>query len=140
MANARVVVSYHQDTQRSAHARVHLKIGAMAYADAIHLSDPELAGASLVQLCELAARYYAILTNSDAIGRVPIASERAVGQLIRLRLAAIGYANARHGSDACVELARDALGLLCSAAIAYCAALLEVEPSGVVDRALGLDG
>ena len=143
MANTRVAVSFSQDHQRSADARVRFKIGAMAYADAMHLGDPELAGAGLVQLCELAVRYYASLTGSGAIGRCALAAPEVVQQLNRLRLAALGYANARHGSDSCIELARDALGALCVAAIAYCEAILGAEPSrpgGVVDRTLHLDG
>lgn len=140
------VVSFSQDNARTARARVNLKLGALAFADARHGRDPQLEEAALIHLRGLAAVYYAQLTGSDEILRCPAArapiAGGAAGYLIRLQIEALAYACGRHGSDACVELARDALGNLCAAAIALCEALLGADPASprAVDRALQLDG
>lgn len=142
MASTRVAVSYTQDSQRSADARVRFKLAAIAYADAAHLGDADLAGAGLVAMCEGALRWYWSFTGRQPASGAPLASRDSAGEVVRLRLAALGYANARHGSDACIELSRDALCALCEAAVAYCQAVLGVPPqeSGeVADRVLRLD-
>jgi hypothetical protein len=136
--SSRVSVSFTQDNQRSADARVRMKIAAVAYADAAHLGDPELAGAGLAAMCESAIRWYWSFAGTSQIGNRPMASPESARELNRLRLAALGYACSRHGSDACIELSRDALGALCDAAVAYCQAVLSsAEPpaQGQGDRA-----
>jgi hypothetical protein len=136
--SSRVVVSFSQDSQRSADARVRMKIAAVAYADASHLGDPELAGAGLAAMCEAAMRWYWSFAGSSqiGIGSRPLASPESARELNRLRLAALGYACSRHGSDACIELSRDALHALCDAAIAYCQAVLSgAEPATQGDHA-----
>lgn len=47
-----------------------------------------------------------------------------------LKLAAIGYANARHGVDACAELALAARVLLCQKAVEFVEALSGSAPKG----------
>ncbi len=144
MTRSSVAVSYSRDTARTAACRVQLKLGALAYADGRHGVDAsaEFSGAALVHVCELAARYYASLTGSDAVLRLPsLIRPEVAGELARLRLACLSYAGGRHGADACIELSRDALGVLCGAAIALCQASLGVDPERrtVVDPALQLE-
>ena len=139
-----MTVSFSSDSAQTARCRVNLKLGAIAYADARHGTSPDrdLTGPALSHLCELAALYYASLTGSGDVLRRSPSSLGASEQLVRLCLASISYACARHGADACVELSRDALGNLCGAAIAYCEMLVGADPAAprVVDRGLQLGG
>jgi len=144
MARSQVAVSFSRDSARTAHARVQLKLGALAYADGRHGADasPEFSAAAVASTCALAARYYASLTGGDAILRQPLIRPELAGEIARLRLSCLSYAAARHGTDSCIELARDALGGLCAAAIALCQAALGDDPqkSRVVDPTLQLEG
>lgn len=56
--------------------------------------------------------------DSHAIGRARV----------KLKLAAIAYANARHGIDADVGLSRAGLALLCQLACEYYEALANADP------------
>lgn len=106
------------DSHAAGRARQHLKLAAIAYANARHGLDAsaELAHAALVFLCQKAAEFVETLPGSSPRNR-RIDSTR--GDHETLQLAAIAYACARHGIDADVGVAREGLALLCQAAIRY---------------------
>lgn len=130
------------DSRAAAEARVRLKLAAISFAS----SPPwgvDLVSASVISLCGAALAYYAAVQGIDY---VPAGAEdptidlgdridasmsplvvRVVGTRIRLKLAAIAYANARHGVDAHLEFTRESLGSLCAAAVAYAEALAEAR-------------
>jgi hypothetical protein len=69
--------------------------------------------------------------DSHAIGRARL----------RLKLAALAYANARHGSDADVGMSREGLALLCAMSIEYYEALTGADPRDrPIDPNLRLNG
>lgn len=134
------------DSAAQAHARVYLKLSALAYAAAGHRStspDPRLAAASAATLCRTAALYYEALAGR----RLPREDDggdsdaRLSSGRLQLLLAALAYDGSRHGADACVEFTRIAIGNLCMAAIRYCEVLDGEDPKRppVVDRMLELD-
>lgn len=51
---------------------------------------------------------------------------------LKLKLAAIGYVNVRHGIDADVKVCRAGLALLCNTALEYYRALMPAGPAAVV--------
>jgi hypothetical protein len=153
----------------SAHARVRLKLAALAYVGMRHGTDSrvEVLLASVSALCGAALAYYGALTGRawspvedrtlhwDAMGPADVSdvSEddvRVMSARIRLKLACVSYESTRHGADAHVEFTRAGIAELTGAAIAYCEALLGTGPgsgdgargprdASVVDRTLHLD-
>lgn len=130
------------DSPAAARTRVMLKLAALGYhgircgADA----TPALVGASLVHLAGCAVGYYHALGGSlprpESIAPTPEAEQC----LAQLQISASAYSCARHGSDACIEFSRDALGALCMAAIAYCQSLPGADTDArIVDSGLALD-
>lgn len=107
------------DSQRAGDARVALKLSAIAYADARFGSDAgDVATVAAGWLGYQALRYCEALSDA-APGSLSLGepSEAGVASLLRLRAVALAYAGARRGADGCAELCRDALAMLCSAAV-----------------------
>jgi hypothetical protein len=146
-----------REHQRAAHVadlRVKLKISALAYCDVRHGGDgPGLLVAAVDTLCGCAERYYAALAGNPGFraerptshGDLPApgASRQEVETVAAraaVKIAAIGYGMSRHGVDACMEYTRAAIGVLCQAAIGYCAAASgAADVKDVVDRTMRLD-
>jgi hypothetical protein len=163
----------HQDGSSSnsastAHARVRLKLAALAYVGTRHGSDAraELLIAAISALCGSALAYYGSLTGKswtrvedrtlhwDAgspadMSDVSDGDARVVSSRMRLKLACVSYESTRHGSDAHVEFTRAGIAELCGAAIHYCETLLgsgigtgdaaDAASGNVVDRTMHLD-
>lgn len=127
----------------TAHARVRLKLSALAYVGARHGSDArvELLLASVAALCGAALAYYGALTNQswtrvedrtlhwDAgspadMSEVSDDDAKIMSSRIRLKLACVSYESTRHGADSHVEFTRAGIAELCGAAIHYCQTLL----------------
>jgi hypothetical protein len=106
------------DSLAAGRARQRLKLAALGYVNARHGIDAsvELVNAGLVLLCKAALEFvesfHGALLKTRRIDLRQGSSEM-------LKLAAIAYANARHGIDADVGMAREGLALLCQAAIDY---------------------
>lgn len=131
-----------RDSPAAAAARVRLKLAALAYAGIRAGLDasPDLVVASLAQACACAISYYQTLGGRVERPASLAPTPEAAAQLAQLQVACVAYASARHGADACVEFARDALHILCGAAITYCQALPGVDGEArVVDATLALD-
>lgn len=105
------------DSIAAGRARQHLKLAALGYANARHGIDTtdELARAGLSLLCQKAWDYWAEVS----LGVIPKNLRTDHGNSEMLKLAAIAYANARHGIDADVGMAREGMAFLCQAAIDY---------------------
>lgn len=138
-----------QDSHAAAAGRVSLKLASLGYSSVRLGADasPELVTTGLVRLCTAALHYYSALGGrvSFPVPASRLADPTAVEQINYLRLAAMSYAAARHGADACVDFARAALAELSVAAIGYCQAILRSDdsdgdpPPSVVDATLCLD-
>jgi len=109
------------DSHAAGRARQHLKLAALGYVNARHGIDAtdELVRAGLRLLCQKAWDYWV----EAALGALPKNHRVDQGDSEMLKLAAIAYANARHGIDADVGMAREGMALLCQAAIDYVASL-----------------
>lgn len=121
------------DNPRAAECRVALKLSAIAYAQARVGSDADrISGVAIGWLGHCALRYCEALSDevpgSRSIGEP---TDAVVAVLSRLSAVALAYAGSRMGADACVELSRDALALLCSAAIdlGRCVEVSGAEPT-----------
>jgi hypothetical protein len=123
-----VRVSSVGDSHAMGRARLKLKLSAIAYASSRHGvdSDAVLSNAGRVFLHKAALDYYEALTGATLHKRP--ADPHLQRDDARLNLAAIAYANARHGVDADAGLSRAGLALLCSVAIEYCEALVSADP------------
>ena len=107
------------DSPRAAECRVSLKLSAIAYAQARIGSDVDrISGTAAGWLGHCALRYCEAL-DDEAPGTRSLGdpTDGVVAALSRLSVVALGYAGSRIGADACSELSRDALALLCSAAV-----------------------
>jgi hypothetical protein len=129
------------DNPHVAELRVALKLAALSYVESGKRSEPceALALSATVDLCGAAVYYFnglARLTGEASyiedrtivMGDVPSAGASAEEvQIVRarvgLKLAAIRYAAARQGDDACAEFTRAAIHDLCTAAVGYREAL-----------------
>jgi hypothetical protein len=111
------------DSLAAGRSRQRLKLCAIGYVNARHGIDAsdELVQTGLKLLCQAAVDFVAALSglNVRRYDLYPQGDET-------LKLAAIAYANARHGIDADVGMAREGLSLLCQAAIDYVEALPSV--------------
>jgi len=105
------------DSLAAGHARQRLKLLAIGYASARHGVDGEieLARAGITRLCQGAVEFV-LAAAPQALKNRRI--DRP-GNSEMLQLAALAYANARHGIDADVGMAREGLAMLCQAAISY---------------------
>jgi hypothetical protein len=105
------------DSLAAGHARQRLKLLAIGYASARHGvdGDLELVRAALTRLRQGAVEYV------EAAAPHAVKNRRIdrPGNSEMLQLAALSYANARHGIDADVGMAREGLAMLCQAAIGY---------------------
>jgi hypothetical protein len=81
--------------------------------------DVELVRAALTRLCQGAVDFVAAAAPSAVKNR---RIDRP-GNSEMLQVAALAYANARHGIDADVGMAREGLAMLCQASISYVEAL-----------------
>lgn len=130
------------DTPSQAYARVGLKLQALAY-DGIRRgadASPELVGCALASLCGSAIAYAQAVGVQVEIPDVPAPTPESSARLLRLQVVAVAYASARHGSDACAEFSRDALGQLCQLAVDYAESLPGAASRGQhVDHTLALD-
>jgi hypothetical protein len=141
----------------TAHARVNLKLAALACVNAClgPAAPPSMVLAGVAALCGAAQIYYGALTgqaleHEDAtlasFGSLPSSDAdpreaRVAMARSQLVLGAVSYVSSRHGADACIEFTRAAIGTLCTSAIRYCEALAG-QPAGesrVVDRTMHLD-
>ena len=115
------------DHPDAAQARVHLKLAASAYHEAGHRQDSgdRIVGMALGNLVNCALAYYVKLNRLhqeqfremiEAVARASSGShiDHAVA---RLQVQALACASTRHGIDACAELTRSAVGVLCQAAV-----------------------
>lgn len=122
--------------------RVSLKLASLAYTNLCvgTSSSPDLASASVTQLCRAAARYFLSLVGPYSVS-VPDEESSVVASLrLRLQVAAVAYASTRHGVDACTEFTRAAIGELCQAAIGYAGELTRPGAThDVVDPTMHLD-
>lgn len=128
------------DSHAAGRARQHLKLAAIAYANARHGVDAsvELARAALAFLCQKAVEFVDALSGSAPRGR---RIDLQHGDHETLQLAAIAYASARHGIDADVGVAREGLALLCQSAINYDESLPKEEmPKRSVHTRLQIGG
>lgn len=109
------------DSLAAGRARQRLKLLAIGYASSRHGVDADvpLARAGLARLCQGALEFV------EAIDEASLKKRRIdlQGDSSALQLAALAYANARHGIDADVGMAREGLALLCQAAIGYAESL-----------------
>lgn len=108
------------DSIAAGRARQHLKLAALGYANARHGLDATdaLVCAGLRLLCQKAWDYWAEMS----LGPVPKNMRPDQGNSEVLKLAAIAYANVRHGVDADVGMAREGMAVLCQAALDYVSA------------------
>lgn len=99
--------------------RQRLKLAAIGYVNARHGldADVDLMNAGITFLCQKALEFVEALSGKHLKHRR--ADLYRQGDNETLKLAAIAYANARHGIDADVGMAREGLALLCQAAIDY---------------------
>lgn len=116
------------DSLAAGRARQKLKLAAIGYANSRHGVDAnvEIARAGLTRLCQIAVEFV------DALAGAPLKNRRIdyrQGDSEMLQLAALAYANARHGIDADVGMAREGLAMLCQAAISYVESLPWEDPS-----------
>lgn len=107
------------DSQRAAECRVSLKLSAIAYAQSrVGLDAERISGTAAGWLGHCALRYCEALDDEPAGSRsIGDPTDGVVAALSRLSAVALAYAGSRMGADACPELSRDALALLCSAAV-----------------------
>lgn len=126
------------DTHKIAHARVQLKLAALAYADSRHGTDSN-DGMVLMAVALLARAsfwYVGALENVDRSGtRIP----EPDGRFDHIKLAALAYVGTRHGGDGGGGFCRDGLALLCQAAIRFVESIDKVNRANVVDHTLKLD-
>jgi hypothetical protein len=122
------------DSHAAGRARQHLKLAAIAYANARHGVDAsaELSRAALAFLCQKAVEVVDALSGSAPRGR---RIDLQHGGHETLQLAAIAYASARHGIDADVGVVREGLALLCQASINYVESFPKEEASRQSARA-----
>ena len=113
------------DSLAAGHARQRLKLLAIGYASARHGVDGEieLVRAGIARLCQGAVEYV-VAAAPEALKNRRI--DRP-GNSEMLQLAALAYANARHGIDADVGMSREGLAMLCQAAISYVESLPWVD-------------
>jgi hypothetical protein len=104
------------DSIEAGRGRVRLKLSAIAYAHCLSGLDTGsgVTEAALEMLISAAIYYWEALMNKKYKGDAD--PKRAK----YLKVAAIAYANARHGVDANIEICRAGLGGLCEAAIKFC--------------------
>lgn len=109
------------DSLAAGQGRQRLKLLAIGYASSRHGVDGEVAlvRAAITRLCQGAVEYVTAATPHAVKNR---RIDRP-GNSEMLQLAALAYANARHGIDADVGMAREGLSMLCQAAISYVEAL-----------------
>lgn len=109
------------DSLAAGQARQRLKLLAIGYASARHGVDGEveLARAGVTRLCQGAVEFV-VAAAPEVVKKRRIDRQ---GNSEMLQLAALAYANARHGIDADVGMAREGLAMLCQAAIGYVEAL-----------------
>lgn len=107
------------DSVPAGQARVRLKLGAIAWVSSqIGISASiDIAGAALDVLCEAAVHYWQVVTGRVFTGQIDHAAAA------KLRVAALAYVNARHGSDTNVEMTRAGMSYLCEASILFCESL-----------------
>ncbi len=131
----------HHDTAGAAEARVSLKLAAERYNASRYGADAggRLTAAALFTLRSRALYYYSQVNRIDLQKRLPadlreLHEYPLVDQTYAcLQNAAMAYSNTRGGADASLEFTRAAIADLCTAAVAYAEALLEV----VVEDAAG---
>lgn len=107
----------------TAHARVNLKLAALAYVGTRHGADAceAFVRDGTLALCGAARAYVRALTGRELSSWAHKEQDDARRRSIHgLEMAAIAYDKARHGSDSAVEFVRAALGMLCQAAITFC--------------------
>lgn len=109
------------DSLAAGQGRQRLKLLAIGYATARHGvdGDVELVRAAVTRLSQGAVEFVAAAAPHAVKNR---RIDRP-GNSEMLQLAALSYANARHGIDADVGMAREGLAMLCQAAISYVEAL-----------------
>src|SRR5262245_8005186 len=118
------------DSHASGRARQQLKLAAIAYNSARHGIDATL---ELVHTARLLFRRKAI-EFVDTLPGALSKNRRAdllcpQGNSEMLEIVGMAYANARHGIDADVGMAREGLALLCQEAINYSESLPREDPS-----------
>lgn len=101
----------------TAHARVHLKLAALAYNGTRHGADAcaEFCQAGAQILCAAAIGYVAALTRQV----IDVAVRTNLYEAKNLEIAAIAYCETRHGADTHQRFTTAGLGNLCQTAIAY---------------------
>lgn len=130
-------------TRESSHARVRLKLYALAYVEARHGVDasPAMCWDALVLYCQSALMYVASLEGKDPSVGVPIdrtihddrgpsasrtmvpGGDRVAQARTELKLAAMGYEAVRRGADSYTQGGHAAIAMVCQAAIRYAEAL-----------------
>ena len=105
------------DSLAAGQGRQRLKLLAIGYATSRHGVDGELAlvRVAILRLCQGAVEFVAAAAPE-------IVKKRRIdrqGNSELLQVAALAYANARHGIDADVGMAREGLAMLCQAAVGY---------------------
>jgi len=105
------------DSLAAGHGRQRLKLLAIGYASSRHGVDGEieLVRGAITRLCQGSVEYVAAAAPH-------VLKNRRIdrpGNSEMLQLAALAYANARHGIDADVGMAREGLSMLCQAAVSY---------------------
>ena len=112
-------MSQGQDSLAAGRGRQRLKLAAISYVNTRHGidADADLVRAGVKHLCKTAIEYVRTLPGDLLQNRQVDLHQH--GDAETLKLAAIAYANARHGSDADLGMTREGLVLLCQAAIDY---------------------
>jgi hypothetical protein len=105
------------DSLAAGQGRQRLKLLAIGYASARHGVDGEIerVRTSITRLCQGAIEYVAASAPHALKNRRIDRPGNSEG----LQIAALAYANARHGIDADVGMSREGLALLCQAAMNY---------------------
>ena len=115
------------EPQVAGRSRQRLKIAGLGYAHSRHGLDADLAhlrGTVLV-LRQAAFDFAAALPSSHLRG---CRFDPSQGDSTMLENAAVAYAAARHGVDADVGMAREAMAMLCQAAVDYAESILRDDP------------
>ena len=107
------------DSLQAGQARVRLKLAAIAYVNCqIGVeASLDLATAGLELLCESAVCFWEVVTKQKFTRKIDLSAAT------RLRVAALGYVNSRHGVDATTDIARAGMEALCQASVRYCESL-----------------
>jgi hypothetical protein len=125
----------HLDTHQIAHARVSLKLAALAFGESRHGVDSgDLCPAALLVLCQAAVKYVEELSGNVLPKRFEQRLETADNR--NLRNAATAYASTRHGADSGQSFVSAGLARLCQSSIRYVEMLTGESKAHLVDPAL----